>query len=150
MEKKLKTWLNCFKISGEGWCKVKGTSMGECIPYGSNALVKNRPVFVINRGDVVAFMSKDGIIIHRIISKFKWRGRTYFIHKGDDSYTTGVVSGTEILGKVTDVFTGEGERIDHNFIKKRIGILESKLTLLFSFLPHRLQPTLLRLLKLFK
>ncbi len=91
---------------------IKGKSM--CPTLKENWKIKIRPVEVnkIMVGDIVVFKTHE-FNCHRILRKFKFLGRIYFLHKGDNSSIAGIFEGKYLIGIVTEVFDENGVKVEN-------------------------------------
>lgn len=61
------------------------------------------PLSEIHRGDVVAFVSNRGFVVHRVIKSRNKGEDILFLEKGDSSPFSTWIRGREVLGKVIEI-----------------------------------------------
>ncbi len=91
---------------------IKGKSMYPTLK--ENWKIRIRPVDVnkIKVGDIVVFKTHE-FNCHRILRKFKFLERIYFLHKGDNSSIAGIFEGKNFVGIVTEVFDENGVKVEN-------------------------------------
>ena len=91
------------KVNRECLMKSRGTSMLPLIEEGSEVTIQYTPPKDIKVGDIVAFMRSAHIVIHRVIRKYTFNGKVYFIEKGDNTFDSTAISEDVIIGKVIQI-----------------------------------------------
>lgn len=92
---------------------LTGRSMYPTLRDGWELKVKPVDGKEIRYGDIVVF-DQNGLICHRIIAKFRWNKKLYFVHRGDPEAIGRVLEEKDLVGRVIEVFDAEGKRIDEN------------------------------------
>ena len=117
----------------ESIVSLKGKSMHPTLKDGYKVKLKTVELNEINCGDIVIF-AKDKMTCHRIIGKFRWLKKIYFIHSGDAVSSHGVFAQDDLVGKVVDVIDKQGNKIDKT-IWQRPGRVAKISNLGYIYLP---------------
>ncbi|GEM_PF-6076052 len=92
------------------WSVAKGKSMSPFIKEGDRLLLAAFSSSQIKPGDIVAIKTGPGIVIHRLIRKYRRHGRLYFQEKGDGNLRGETIAPGDILGKAILIKRGEKEK----------------------------------------
>lgn len=92
---------------------LEGDSMSPTLKAGWKVRVKPVGAKEINCGDIAVFSRKE-LICHRIIGKFRWNKKIYFIHSGDSINIGRVFEEKTLIGKVIEVFDSDGNKINEH------------------------------------
>lgn len=89
------------RLAAGGACRVRiGPCMRPVFEEGAWVRVEPRARRACV-GDVVLLQTfRSGVIIHRLVARCRFGGRTYFVHKGDASRAWGVAGEDQVLGLV--------------------------------------------------
>ena len=90
-----------------GWGFVSGKCMEPIIKNDWKVKVKPAGKTKIETEDIAVF-KRNIFLCHRVVGKISLLGRTYFIHKGDNSLYGGVFKENDLVGKVIRVFDEKG------------------------------------------
>jgi signal peptidase I len=90
-----------------------GKSMAPTFKEGWKVKIKPIKAREINLGDIIVF-SQGELICHRIITKFKWNNKWYFVHKGDSEKIGRIFKEKELIGKVIEVLDSNSNIINKN------------------------------------
>lgn len=93
---------------------VQGKSMLPAFKDGCKVRAKAVETKDIDLGNVVIFANNGLLICHRIIGKFRWNSKLYFIHKGDFATAGGVFEEKDLVGKIIEAADADGKKIDKN------------------------------------
>ncbi len=87
-----------------------GDSMQPTLATSDRVTVEPAGYSDIKIGDIVVF-DKEKLICHRVLGKYKARGRYYFLEKGDSSEHKGInnVPFEKLIGKVVKAETFKGK-----------------------------------------
>jgi signal peptidase I len=83
--------------------KVVSGSMAPLIRLGDVVKVSHVPICRIKAGDIVAFIDRDDVVIHRIISIHQSGGQLGFLQGGDAGGFSKPVAPSDIIGKVFSI-----------------------------------------------
>lgn len=114
--------------------EVKGKSMLPLIKIGDQIEIEQ--VKDIKIGDIIVFNTKNFPIVHRVIGKYKIKGKKFFVHKGDNSFIPGITKEDSIIGKLTSINRDEKFiKLNNNWCKhhKILIFYYSIIIYLFSF-----------------
>ncbi len=97
-------WIGTLRKNGEGYLRMEGRSMEPTLNIGERLLVRESKPQTIRNNEIVAFTANGEIIVHRIVDKFKFSDKLYFVHRGDNAglLGTGIFGEGQLLGKVED------------------------------------------------
>lgn len=101
----------------EAWCEllsaghvcclpVKGRSMNPTLRRGWYVRVRRLDPARVSTGDIVAFVSGDRLVAHRIVACLRWGPRSFLLEKGDGSPRPCRVKPEAIVGQVEEVLDG--------------------------------------------
>lgn len=136
-------WIESLKKNGEGYLQVKGKSMEPAVKVGERLKISSVEPEKVNIGNVVVFSPSpcplpsfyssplegerrlrkerervredEEFVIHRVVDKFKFRDRLYFVHRGDKAGLLGMsIFGEDQLVGVTEGFKTPGQAIVKN------------------------------------
>ncbi|MBU4311148.1 MAG: hypothetical protein KJ706_00300 [Candidatus Omnitrophica bacterium] len=91
----------CAQVKGKIGI-YRGESMFPTLKEGWKIRFKPAPPEDIEAGDIVV-LGRSSFKCHRIISRFKSRGKTYFFHKGDNSEAIELIPEDLIIGRVIEI-----------------------------------------------
>jgi signal peptidase I len=138
-------WIETLKKNGSAFLRVKGKSMEPFLEMGERILVSDVAPQSINIGDVVVFNCRGGlqstgveIIVHRIVDKFRFSDKLYFVHRGDNARLLGmsIFAEDQLLGRIEN---GGFRRIK---ARMQTDILARKFFIYFFILKQLLKKTL--------
>ncbi len=95
-------WIGTLRKNGEGYLRMEGRSMEPTLNIGERFLVKESKPQTIRNNEIVAFTANEEIIVHRIVDKFRFLDKLYFVHRGDNAglLGTGIFGEDQLLGKL--------------------------------------------------
>ena len=97
-----------FYLGAKGdWGFVLGKCMEPVIRDGWMIKVKPADTIEVKTGDIALFRRND-FLCHRVVRKISFLGRTYFIHKGDNSLSGGIFQENDLVGKIIGVLDEKG------------------------------------------
>lgn len=90
-------------VGKESTLQVSGWSMHPLIKDGDSVVVKHTRQD-IKPGETVAFMQGQRIIVHRVLRRYRLRGETFYVNRGDrNQFIDSRVRENAILGKVVAI-----------------------------------------------
>ncbi|MCM8792019.1 MAG: signal peptidase I [Candidatus Omnitrophica bacterium] len=110
-----------------------GNSMYPTLKSGWKAKLKSINPEEIKEGDIVIFSAKK-IVCHRIIGKFRWNKKYYFIHKGDNQYMGAVFKEDMLIAKVVEVYDENNKMVDKERWQRRTLLPLSNKLLSYTYL----------------
>ena len=138
------------QIKEELWCEAlsRGYTMqykalgGSMCPFiKSGDILTAKPTRRISTGDVIVYKKAKSITAHRVVGRRKIKGDPFFLTKGDASRgCDGLVSPSEVLGKVIAVKTRTGKIIKTDSFCRRI--FKWGIAVIFPFFLPRIVPIL--------
>lgn len=92
------------KAQGILECQLRGGSMGQAIPAGSRIRISFVDPGSYHTGQIIAFLTGNGMCVHRIVYCGRWRhARQYLLTQGDRCILPDVpVPMASVLGPVTE------------------------------------------------
>ena len=106
----LRLLIEALQKSGSGNIQVRGESMEPTLENGQQVHVRVVTSDALGVGQVGVFVSRDVLIIHRLVWKRREGGREWLIFQGDNSGVREKVEPSSVLGKVIRVETGRTPR----------------------------------------
>jgi signal peptidase len=91
------------------FCEVTGFSMWPTLKQGDNLLIKRISAESLKSGDIVAYMTDNKVVCHRLVKKIR-RQEDLFLHiRGDCSVSWGeLIKKEEFVGKAVAIVKGAG------------------------------------------
>ncbi|MBL7196800.1 MAG: signal peptidase I [Candidatus Omnitrophica bacterium] len=104
-----------------GIVTISGKSMFPAIKKGWKVKIAPISPEQIKIGDIIDFGIAN-FCIHRVIGRFRRKGKLFFIEKGDNVNFARVISAEEVIGKVVEVYNENSERVDSFYWGKALSI----------------------------
>lgn len=95
-------WSDLHSQKQKLWLPVLSGSMLPLLRIGDKVLVQSAKPDNIKIGDIVVFKDNDKLVVHRVIQKYE-SDKLSFLQKGDNTRISEIISGEEIVGKVTAI-----------------------------------------------
>ncbi len=90
------------------YTRPQGKSMHPQFQSSTELLLEINKNANFKTGEIVCFLQKHGLIVHRIISKSSSNGKQYFLLKGDNNiHSDGIYNKSDIFGKVIYIIDNE-------------------------------------------
>ncbi len=104
-------WLEALGKRGSATLLIVGDSMQPFILRGDRVVVSAvQEAASVSGGDVVLLRIENALVVHRILRRFRHRGRLCFRQKGDAALQSSVVDADAVLGKVIGIERDGGIR----------------------------------------
>ena len=96
-------WEERFLKNGSLWGRVYSGSMRPLIRVNDRVFVERLEPRQLRFGDIVLFKTENGLVIHRVLGKWRAQGALHFLQKGDFNPDAECVSAACVLGRVRAV-----------------------------------------------
>lgn len=114
--------------------RFNGNSMLPTFKDGWKVIVRPVDTEEISYGDIAVFIQKK-IICHRVLGKFRWNKKLYFIHKGDAENIIRIFEEKDLVGKVVEASDADGNIIEQKLWHRSYNSLVKFRLLGYIYLP---------------
>ncbi|OGO31817.1 MAG: signal peptidase I [Chloroflexi bacterium RBG_16_56_11] len=142
-------WREAFRRGNSLAFRIISGSMRPTIEVGDVVRVSRADSSRIRHGDIAVFRDGRNIVVHRVISKRRSKGRWVFRHMGDACRTSGRFAGPDLIGKVTAIEKeGREVRLDSTWHTLRAKMSFGRLKWLDTFSRRKRRHIQVRLIRL--
>ncbi len=101
-------WVELLTEQERCWGRVISNSMYPTIRQADEVLVDRTRSDKVRFGDIVVFRRNGMLMTHRALGKHEFRGKCYFLEKGDANLGSSLVPAKKVIGRVTIIRNSSG------------------------------------------